>query len=211
MRRWVESGEGLETSLRIDTVQFVLSAFSDRDFPRDGKPEVVFVGRSNVGKSSLLNALLGRKALARVSSTPGRTRAVNYFLVNRRFYFVDLPGYGWAKAGQRERQRWADLAEAYFRHSAARALVIQLVDAKVGATDLDRQAWDYLTGFGIPVTPVATKIDRVPRGRRRRQLEAVRDKLDLQPRQPIIALSSRTGEGMKELWKELDACLLATA
>jgi len=197
--------------LKIQSVQFVLSAFSAGDFPRDGRPEVAFVGRSNVGKSSLLNALLGRKALARVSSTPGRTRAVNYFLINRGVYFVDLPGYGWARARAEERRRWADLTSLYFERTAARVEVVQLVDSKVGATELDKQAQEYLVGFGFPVKVVATKIDRVSRGRRPRQLAAIRSMLELVPQQTIIPCSAHSGEGIKELWRDIDTRLRATA
>ena len=101
--------------MKVESAEFVKSARASGDFVRDGRPEIAFVGRSNVGKSSLLNRLLGRKGLARVSSTPGRTRLVNYFLINRRFWFVDLPGYGYAKAGKDERREWAALADSYFR------------------------------------------------------------------------------------------------
>jgi len=201
----------METGLKIQSVQFVLSAFSVGDFPRDGRPEVAFVGRSNVGKSSLLNTLLGRKALARVSSTPGRTRAVNYFMINKRVYFVDLPGYGWARAGQDERRRWADLTSLYFGRGAARVDVVQLVDSKVGATELDHQAHEYLTHLGFPVQVVATKIDRVSRGRRARQMTAIRSLLDVAPQQTIIPCSAHSGEGIKELWREMDSRLRATA
>ena len=107
--------------MKVESAEFIRSAHASGDFVRDGRPEIAFVGRSNVGKSSLMNRLLGRKGLARTSSTPGRTRAVNYFLVNRRFYFVDLPGYGYAKAGKEERREWAALVDGYFRDEPAAA------------------------------------------------------------------------------------------
>lgn len=192
--------------MRTSSAEFVRSAMAADQFPRDGLPQVAFVGRSNVGKSSLMNKLLGRKGLARTSSTPGRTRAVNYFLIDRRFYFVDLPGYGYAKAGRNERQRWADLVEAYFQH-AADALVVQLVDAKVGATPLDQEAFEYLMSFETPLTVVATKADRVPRGRRSRQLAAIRRTLGLPGESGPLAVSAVSGEGVAELWKEIAARL----
>ena len=136
--------------MRIETARFVLSAVESRGFVDDGHPEIAFVGRSNVGKSSLLNRLIKRKTLARISSTPGRTRAVNYFLINEDFYFVDLPGYGYALVSKTERQAWADLMEKYFREAARRAMVVQIVDAKVGATDLDVQAYEYVQSVGVP-------------------------------------------------------------
>jgi len=192
--------------MRTSSAEFVRSAMAADQFPRDGLPQVAFVGRSNVGKSSLMNKLLGRKGLARTSSTPGRTRAVNYFLIDRRFYFVDLPGYGYAKAGRKERQRWADLVEAYFQH-ASDALVVLLVDAKVGATPLDQEAFEYLMSFETPLTVVATKVDRVPRGRRSRQLAAIRRTLGLPGESGPLAVSAVSGEGVAELWKEIAARL----
>lgn len=189
--------------MKIDTADFVLSAYADGDFPRDGRPEVAFVGRSNVGKSSLLNRLLGRKALARISGTPGRTRAVNYFLINRRFYFVDLPGYGYAKAGHAERRRWAELVDRYLSVSLPGALVVQLVDAKVGATELDTQAHEYLASFGADILIAATKIDRLPRGKRQQAIAGIRRALTLPQGAATIEVSAVTGEGIGELWKRI--------
>lgn len=197
------------TGLKIDTAEFLRSAHHSRDFVRDDLPQVAFVGRSNVGKSSLMNRLLGRRSLAKTSSTPGRTRAVNYFLINRRLYFVDLPGYGYAKAGWRERQAWAELVEAYFHTLPARAQVVQLIDAKVGATELDLEASRYLAGFGVPSLVAATKIDRLARGRRRAALRAAAEALELDPGRAPVGVSARTGEGIPELWREIDRRLTA--
>ena len=173
----------------------------------DGKPEIAFVGRSNVGKSTLLNRLLGRKALARISSTPGRTRAINYFLVDSRALFVDLPGFGYAKASKRERAEWAKLIEAYFERPDNRIHVLQLVDAKVGATPLDEQAFDYLTSLGHAPTLVATKIDKVGRARRSAALARIGRALAGDADVALIPFSAVSGEGVRELWKEIDAFL----
>jgi GTP-binding protein len=189
--------------VKVESAEFVKSAHASGDFVHDGRPEVAFVGRSNVGKSSLMNRLLGRKGLARVSSTPGRTRSVNYFLINRRFWFVDLPGYGYAKAGKQERREWAALADTYFRGTGARPLVVMLVDGKVGATPLDAQAWEYLSGLGSPVLVVATKVDRIPRGRRVAMEKGVGEALELDGTVPLIPVSAHSGEGMKELWSAI--------
>jgi len=197
--------------LKIETAELSRSAHTSRDFTRDGLPEVAFVGRSNVGKSSLMNRLLGRRSLARTSSTPGRTRAVNYFLVNRRFYFVDLPGYGYAKAGKEDRKEWAALVEAYLRHALPGLRLVLLVDGKVGATPLDVQAYAYLTGLGADVTVVATKIDQVSRGRRAAGLKGIRDTLGLAVSAPLLPVSAHSGEGMKELWSALAPHLEASA
>lgn len=183
------------------------SAASAGDLLDDGLPQIAFVGRSNVGKSSLLNRLLGRKALARISSTPGRTRAVNYFLINSDFYFVDLPGFGYAKVGKKTRQDWAELMDIYFRQTPELSRVIQLVDAKVGATRLDQEAAEYFDSLGLPTTVVATKIDKVPRSKRARQLKTIRESLELTQNTVVIPFSAVKGEGVKELWKEIDAFL----
>ena len=192
--------------MRIESAEFIRSAVGERDFPRDGLPQVAFVGRSNVGKSSLLNKLLGRR-LARTSSTPGRTRAVNLFLVNRTAYFADLPGYGYAKAARDDREAWAALIDTYLRSASPR--VILLVDAKVGATELDRQAYEYLQGLGADVDVAATKVDKIPRGRWKPMVETIRRTLAAVAETAVIPISAETGEGIRELWGELDAHLLA--
>lgn len=191
--------------MKIESAEFVKSARASGDFVRDGRPEIAFVGRSNVGKSSLMNRLLGRKGLARVSSTPGRTRAVNYFLVNRRLWFVDLPGYGYAKAGKEERREWAALADSYFKPGVgnterARPLVVMLVDGKIGATPLDVQAYEYLASLGVRLVVVATKADRVPRGKRAAMERGVREALGLEGGTRMIPVSAHSGEGIQELW-----------
>lgn len=190
--------------IRLESAEFVLSALGPEDFLRDGRPELAFVGRSNVGKSSLINRLLGRRNLARTSSTPGRTRAVNYFLVDRRLYVVDLPGYGYARAARSERGRWAAIVEAYFQHPADR-LVVLLIDAKVGATSLDVQAARYLQEVETGLIVAVTKVDRIPRYKRPQSLARVAEVLRVPPDTKVLAVSSKTGEGITELRKELSA------
>jgi len=197
--------------VKVESAEFVLSAHERGQFPRDGLPEIAFVGRSNVGKSSLMNRLLRRKGLARTGSTPGRTRAVNYFLIDRRYYFVDLPGYGFAKASKAERQRWAELMDRYFRHVGAvggeakpegfGTLLLHLVDGKVGATRLDREAREYFLSLGLEPLVVATKIDKVSRSRRHRSLKAIREQLELPEDAGLVPFSAVTGEGNQQLWK----------
>ena len=199
--------------MKVETAEFVRSAHRRGQFPRDGLPEISFVGRSNVGKSSLMNRLLRRKGLARTGSTPGRTRAVNYFLINRRFYFVDLPGYGFAKASRLERQRWAELMNQYFRRAGTaaegRMLLVHLIDAKVGATVLDGEARDYFLSLGLEPLVAATKIDKVSRSRRARSLSAVRRRLALQESDTLVPFSAVTGEGSRELWRGISSFLAA--
>jgi GTP-binding protein len=162
------------------------------------------MGRSNVGKSSLLNALVGNAKLARISSTPGRTRAVNYFLVDRRYYLVDLPGYGYARASREDRERLARVSERYLESGDfARRRVVLLVDGRVGATDLDQVAAGFLAEIGARVCVAATKADRVKRGERERQRSSIRTSLELVEGTPLIFVSAHTGEGLNELWREI--------
>ncbi|HEX4961084.1 MAG TPA: ribosome biogenesis GTP-binding protein YihA/YsxC [Thermoanaerobaculia bacterium] len=189
--------------MKLETAELAQSAHGSGQYLRDGRPEVAFVGRSNVGKSSLLNRLLGRRDLARTSSTPGRTQAVNYFLVNRRFYFVDLPGYGYAKAGREARREWAGRVEGYFRQALPGALVVMLVDGKVGATPLDVQAYQYLSSLGAAIVVAPTKVDKLPRSRRAAMVREVRATLELAETVLVIPVSARSGDGVKELWGAL--------
>jgi GTP-binding protein len=189
---------------RIQSAEFVRSAPTARDFLRDDRPQVAFVGRSNVGKSSLLNALLGRRGLARTSSTPGRTQAVNYFLINDRIWFVDLPGYGYAKASKTDRERWGKTVDAYFDQALPGTTVVLLIDAKVAGTPLDANAWEYLNAKGAPPVAVATKIDQVPRGKRPAALAELRRRVGIPAEQPVIGLSAVSGEGLRDLWREIE-------
>lgn len=193
--------------MKTKQARFILSAVRHQDLVTDGRPQIAFVGRSNVGKSSLLNQLVGRKALAKISSNPGKTRAVNYFLIDSSYYFVDLPGFGYAKASKSERQTWARLMDVYFQTAQPQPQVIQLVDAKVGATPLDLQAIDYLRHQGYEPAVVATKIDRVSKNQRHGQLAAIRQALALSEKNSPTPCSSQTGEGVKEIWRAIDAFL----
>jgi len=191
--------------LKVLKAEFILSAFAVRDFLRDGRPEVAFVGRSNVGKSTLLNRLLDRRKLARTSRTPGRTRAVNYFLVNDSLYFVDLPGYGYAKAGKTDREEWARLVDRYFEQALPEAKVIQLVDSKVGATPLDVTAYEYLESLGAEIIVVATKFDKLKQSQRQRSLAEIRRALTLDSQAQLLPVSGLTGAGLDPLWREITA------
>jgi GTP-binding protein len=196
--------------MRVSSASLHRTAFDATQLVRDDLPQIAFVGRSNVGKSSLINALLQRKGLARTSSTPGRTRSINYYLVNRSFYLVDLPGYGYAKAGWADREGWARLIADYMGDARRRAergvgatRVVLLVDGKISGSPLDAEAARYLQGFGVGLIVAVTKIDRVPRSQRLRCLAAVASLLASSRDFPQIPVSAQTGEGIPELWREL--------
>lgn len=192
--------------MRIQNPEFVRSAADAGDVAGDGTPEIAFVGRSNVGKSSLLNRLLGRK-LARTSNTPGRTRTINWFRIDRKFWFVDLPGYGFARASREARREWADVVDAYLRQPKGPRLVVHLVDARVGATRLDEEAAEYLASLGVESVIVATKFDRLKRSERPRRLAEIARALGLDDAAGIVPVSAVSGEGVRELWKRISEFL----
>jgi GTP-binding protein len=191
--------------MKVLGVEFLKSCATAAQYPREMLPEVACVGRSNVGKSSLINALLNRKALAKVSGTPGKTRLINYFVVQtadsslRRLYLVDLPGYGYAKVAKSVRERWAPLMESYFAERSQLRSVLFLVDARV-AQPHDALTFQWLREVGPQPIVVVTKIDKVPRSQRPRSLAALRAHLELNESVPVIACSVVTREGIDALW-----------
>jgi len=161
-------------------------------------PEVAFAGRSNVGKSSLLNRLIRRKRFARVSNTPGRTREVNFFLVNKRFVLVDLPGYGYARISKERRAEWRPLIEGYLRTSPELRGIVQLLDVRHDPTADDRQMLDFLASVGVPTLFALTKVDKLTPAQRKGRIAALMEALELSPDQ-VIPFSATTGEGRDEL------------
>jgi GTP-binding protein len=190
--------------MKILTAEFVISAAAPPQYPKDGLPEVAMVGRSNVGKSSLLNALLQRRALAKVSGTPGKTQLINFFRVTTddraaaSFRLVDLPGYGYAKVSRATREEWGPMIERYLRSRDALCGVIFLIDAR-GVQPSDVSTWRWLATLGVPLVPVATKIDKLKRGERKAALESMHAALGLGPNEAVSVCSSETGEGIAEL------------
>jgi len=194
--------------VKIESAEFARASAKPEDLIDDGTPQVAFVGRSNVGKSSLLNRLAGQK-IARTSSTPGRTRTVNWFRIDRRWWLVDLPGYGFARASKTDRKAWGEVVDSYLANSSGRLLVVQLVDAKVGATELDIGAAEWLRSLDRQSVVVATKVDRLKRGERARALERIRRALGLGHEADLLAASADTGEGVRELWQRIEEFLAA--
>jgi GTP-binding protein len=184
------------------TTQFLLSALAPAQFPAPSVAEIAFLGRSNVGKSSLLNAMVGEKA-ARVSSTPGRTRAINFFLLTdqrsgKKIVFADLPGYGYAKISRSISAEWPKFIEPYLAERKTLALCICLVDACVPPRENDRQLLDWLRAQRIPFQVVATKADKLSGNERTRNLAALKEGLETGE---ILPVSAKTGRGIGELWK----------
>lgn len=180
--------------------EFVLSAVSEGDFPRAGIPEVVFAGRSNVGKSSLINRLVGNFKLARTSSTPGKTQSINFYRINGSYFFVDLPGFGYAKTNKSTIQQWKILIERYFQYRSTIALTIQLIDSRMPPTNLDIQLSEWLEELEIPRLIVATKSDKLSNNQKVNQLRVISNSLGLHS---IVMSSAETGMGCNEIWKRV--------
>jgi GTP-binding protein len=185
----------------IQQADFVISAVSERDFPQEWIPEIVFAGRSNVGKSSLINSLAGNQRLARISSTPGKTQAVNFYRIDRSFFFVDLPGFGYAKAGKLAIRQWKDLIERYFQSRAAQiVLAVQLIDSRMNPTKLDLQLFEWLETLKVPHMLVGTKSDKLSGNQLRVQM---RDISNAFGGWEIVMSSVKTGIGCKEIFKRV--------
>ena len=193
-------------ALKYETARYEASYGTIAQLPKPTTPEVSFVGRSNVGKSSLLNRLLGRKQLARVSSVPGKTANINFFDVDG-VKFVDLPGYGYAKVSHTEKQRWADLIGGYFEQERSFNLVISLVDIRHEAQKLDLQMVDFLTEAELPFVVALTKADKITRNKQNQAAAALRSSFGLTQEQ-IIITSSETGLGIDELRRRIEDATL---
>lgn len=196
--------------MRVNSCEMAVNATTPVGFPRDGFPQVAFMGRSNVGKSSLINRLLGRSSLARTSKTPGRTRSIHFYQVNRNAYFVDLPGYGFARVPRPMREEWQGLIEAYLDGPLGPDIAVVLLDARHEPTPLDRELVDWLRSRGTPMQVVLTKIDKLPRGRRGAATGRAAAILALEPPAGTpLGVSAVTGDGLAALWRILDDAVAA--
>ncbi|WP_294519178.1 ribosome biogenesis GTP-binding protein YihA/YsxC [uncultured Pseudoflavonifractor sp.] len=190
-------------ALNLQRAEFVRSAAKAADFPRDGLPQVVFAGRSNVGKSSVINKILLRKNLARVGAAPGKTTHINYFLIDEKLYLVDLPGYGYAKVSQAERDRWGRLIESWFADNALMTLGIMVVDARHKPTADDCTMGKWFKQSGKPFLVVANKLDKLRKSEIEPNLTRIRETLGLPDNVKVIAFSVEKGDGRQELLSEI--------
>lgn len=190
--------------MKIKTVQFILSAARIDQCPPEGPPEFAFVGRSNVGKSSLLNCLLGRKGVAKTSSTPGKTQTLNFFNINDKIRFVDLPGYGFAKVPLHVKNAWQRTLTQFLETRKTLRLVTVLVDARHKPSPQDAQMLELLDHAEVPTLIVATKIDKVGRSKRSANIKLIRQTLALPNDVLITPFSAVTGEGKHEIWAVID-------
>jgi len=189
--------------MRITSAEFLKSALKESDWPNDNKREIAFLGRSNVGKSSLINSLLGVRGLARTSRTPGRTRTLNFFLINNEFRFVDLPGFGFARVPKDIKRGWATAATEYLAHRKQLVLSIQLIDSRHEPTNQDLQLYNWLRHHQKPHLIVATKTDKLSNNELRKHLENMRQSLE----SDVIAFSAATKRGQEEIWHQIERSL----
>lgn len=193
--------------MQIRSAEFVTSVGHLRQLPANGLPEVAFAGRSNVGKSSLINRLLNRKRLAQISHTPGKTRTLNYYLVNGRFHLVDLPGYGYARRGRGERQRWAELVNGYLTDRPFLKGMLQVVDARHDPTAQDLEMVAWLLAVQKPFLVVGTKTDKLSGSRLKPRLDRTRTMLLDLGEVELLPFSATTGRGREAVWRWIQGVL----
>ena len=192
--------------MHVEEITFVRGATSWRGLPTDGRPEVAFVGRSNVGKSSLLNALAGRRGLARISRNPGKTREFNHYLVNRSLYFVDLPGLGYAKVSKQQRDRWSRFIERYVRERKSLQLLIHLIDGRHPPTNLDHRVMQLIRGSNVPYAVVLAKCDKLSGNDRTKAEHRVHEVLSMCGLEaPVFPVSSQRKQGLSPLLEWIGA------
>lgn len=185
--------------VNLNNAEFIRSATKATDFPRDRLPQTVFAGRSNVGKSSVINRLLNRKNFARVGSAPGKTTHINYFLIDKQLYLVDLPGYGYAKVSKQERDRWGRLIESWFADTTLMTLGVLIVDSRHKPTADDCTMANFFLNTGKPFVVVANKLDKLKKSEIEGNIQLIRDVLELPDQVSVIPFSAEKGDGKQQL------------
>ena len=193
--------------MKIKTSQLEAVAVKRSQYPEDNMKEIAFAGRSNVGKSSLLNLITGRKALARVSGSPGKTRTINFYNINDEFRIVDLPGYGYAKVSKSVTENWGDMMEQYFSARHGLIKTVQLVDIRHEPSKQDIEMYEYLRHYGLDGLVVATKADKISKNQMNKNISVIRKALGMKPEDKVIACSALKKTGQDELLDEIERLL----
>lgn len=191
--------------MKIKNSQFVISAVAKSQYPEDALPEFAFAGRSNVGKSSLINMLLNRKGLAKTSSTPGKTQLVNFYDIDGIFRFVDLPGYGFAKVSKAQKANWGNIIETYLNNRETLIEVFQLVDIRHKPSAEDKDMYNWIRNAGFNGIVLATKSDKLNKNQIAQQLKVIRNELQMEKEAVIIGVSSQTRDGKYDVWDTINA------
>ena len=191
--------------MKVNNVEMIMSAVKPEQYPDVGYPEFALAGRSNVGKSSFINKMIGRKSLARTSSKPGKTQTLNFYKIEEQLFFVDVPGYGYAKVSKSEREAWGKMIERYLTGREQLRAVIQIVDLRHAPSEDDRLMYDFIVHYNLPAIIIATKADKIPKGKWMKHKKVIKDALNLRPEDPLIVFSSEKGIGMEEAWREIES------
>ncbi|WP_455661954.1 ribosome biogenesis GTP-binding protein YihA/YsxC [Pradoshia sp.] len=191
--------------MKVTQAEIVMSAVKPDQYPTDGFPEFALAGRSNVGKSSFINKMINRKGLARTSSKPGKTQTLNFYKLNEAIFFVDVPGYGYAKVSKTEREAWGKMIETYITTREPLRAMLLIIDLRHKPSADDVMMYDFLKHYEIPTIVIATKADKIPKGKWQKHLKVVRDTLDLVKGDEIILFSSETGLGKDQAWNAIQA------
>lgn len=189
--------------MKVTKAEIVISAVSEQQYPNDQLPEIALAGRSNVGKSSFINTLINRKNLARTSSKPGKTQTLNFYKINDAFYFVDVPGYGYAKVSKKERQKWGKMMEDYFTKRSSLKAVLLITDIRHEPTDDDLQMYDFLKYYELPVIIIGTKLDKIPKNKRAYHVKRTEVTFQIETGDMLIPFSAETGENKDEAWSSI--------
>ncbi|KGT39890.1 MULTISPECIES: ribosome biogenesis GTP-binding protein YihA/YsxC [Heyndrickxia] len=189
--------------MKVTEAELVISAVRQEQYPEGHLPEIALAGRSNVGKSSFINKMINRKALARTSSKPGKTQTLNFYKIENKLYFVDVPGYGFAKVSKKEREKWGRMIETYMTSRKRLKTVVLIVDVRHPPTNDDCLMYNFLKYYKIPCIVVATKADKIPKGKWASHLKTAKETLNLEKEDEIILFSSETGEGKDKVWASL--------
>ncbi|MBC1350527.1 YihA family ribosome biogenesis GTP-binding protein [Listeria welshimeri] len=185
----------------VNNVELIISAVRPEQYPETDLPEYALAGRSNVGKSSFINTMIRRKSMARISQKPGKTQTLNFYKIEEALFFVDVPGYGFAKVSKTEREKWGVMIETYITSREQLRGVIQIVDLRHKPTEDDRMMYEFLKYYEIPVIVVATKSDKIPRSKWQKNAKIVRETLDFDPDDKFVLFSSETKMGKDEAWQ----------
>ncbi|MDQ0156150.1 ribosome biogenesis GTP-binding protein YihA/YsxC [Robertmurraya andreesenii] len=191
--------------MKVVSSDIVISAVKPEQYPEGDLPEFALAGRSNVGKSSFINKMLNRRGLARISSKPGKTQTLNFYLINEILHFVDVPGYGYAKVSKKEREAWGKMIETYFTTREHLKAVLLIVDVRHPPTKDDVLMYDFLKHYEIPCIVIATKADKISKSKWQKHLKITQEELDLDPNDTIILFSSETGLGKDKAWATIES------
>jgi GTP-binding protein len=191
--------------MKVHNVEMIMSAVRPDQYPTEGYPEFALAGRSNVGKSSFINKMIGRKSLARTSSKPGKTQTLNFYKIEEQLFFVDVPGYGYAKVSKSSRETWGKFIQQYMTEREPLRAVVLIVDLRHAPSADDCNMYDFLVDNNMPAIIIATKADKIPKGKWEKHKKVVRETLAMRPYDALIVFSSEKGIGMEEAWKEIES------